>query len=141
MLKPPKVGGAEQLRLFVHQLGFDRCVKILDIHPSTLRGWLRGARPAPQAALQALYWLTDWGYSVACSEAHWSHQFMLYKVRELEARLAALRSGRPMRDVPVLAGRNDPLVTAGDRYLHHPRQMEIGHVVGRETVSLSQLAQ
>ena len=93
MLKPPKVGGAEQLRLFVHQLGFDRCVKILDIHPSTLRGWLRGARPAPQAALQALYWLTDWGYSVACSEAHWSHQFMLYKVRELEARLAALRSG------------------------------------------------
>lgn len=92
MLKPPKVGGAEQLRLFVHQLGFDRCVKILDIHPSTLRGWLRGARPAPQAALQALYWLTDWGYSVACSEAHWSHQFMIYKVRELEARLAAMRS-------------------------------------------------
>lgn len=93
MLKPPRVGGADQLRLFVDELGFDQACKILDVHPSTMRGWLRGARQCPKAALMALYWLTSYGYSDACSEAHWTHQFMLYKVRELEGRLDWLRSG------------------------------------------------
>ncbi len=83
MLKPPKPAGAEQLRLYVHELTFERCVKILDVHPSTLRGWLREARPVPQAALKALYWLTHWGFSAACSEAHWSHQVLLGQVRQV----------------------------------------------------------
>lgn len=90
MLKPPKVGGAAQLRLFVDEIGAERACKVLDIHPSTLRGWLREARPVPQAALQALYWLTSYGFGDACSEAHWSHQFAMYKIRQLEDRLAHL---------------------------------------------------
>jgi len=94
MLKPPKVGGAAQLRLFVDELGADRSCKILQIHPTTMRGWLRDARPVPQAPLQALYWLTSYGFGDACSEAHWSHQFAMYKIRELEERLAAMRSGQ-----------------------------------------------
>jgi hypothetical protein len=92
MLKPPKVGGAGQLRLFVQELGFEWACQVLEIHPSTMRGWLREARPVPQAAMQALYWLTSWGFSDACSEAHWSHQFMLYKVRQLEERIEAMKA-------------------------------------------------
>lgn len=90
MLKPPKVGGADQLRLFVDELGAAWVCQVLQIHPTTLRGWLRDARPVPQAPLQALYWLTSYGFSDACSEAHWSHQFAMYKIRQLEDRLAHL---------------------------------------------------
>lgn len=85
MLKVPRVGGAAQLRLFVEEIGFARACKALKIHENTLRRWLREEIPVPQAALQALYWLTSWGFSEACAEAHWSHQYLLGKVRELEA--------------------------------------------------------
>lgn len=91
MLKPPKVGGAEQLRLFVDELGMDWACKVIATHPTTMRRWLRGATPVPVAVLMALYWLTTYGYSDACAEAHWSHQWLAYKVRELEGRLEAIR--------------------------------------------------
>lgn len=97
MLKPPKVGGVEQLRAFVHQLTFKRACSVLDVSPTTMRRWLRGASPVPQAALQALYWLTDYGYSDACAEVHWSHQYLVGKVRQLQLALcdaaASLRLG------------------------------------------------
>lgn len=87
MLKVPRIGGAAQLRLFVDELGFARSCKILQVHENTMRRWLREETPVPQAAIQALYWLTSWGFSDACTEAHWTHQFMLGKVRALEAAL------------------------------------------------------
>lgn len=96
MLKPPKVGGAGQLRLFVDQLGFDWSCKVLEVHPATMRAWLREARPVPAAALQALYWLTSWGFSDACAEAHWSHQYLAYQVRQLEDRVRTLRTVRSL---------------------------------------------
>ncbi|CAN7403486.1 hypothetical protein LJR129_002498 [Acidovorax sp. LjRoot129] len=85
MLKVPRVRGAAQLRLFVEEIGFVRVCKVLDVHEATLRRWLREESPVPAAPLQALYWLTSWGFADACAEAHWSHQFLLGKVRELEA--------------------------------------------------------
>lgn len=88
MLTVPRIGGAAQLRLFVEEIGFDRACKAVDVHAATMRRWLRDAVPVPKAALQALYWLTSWGFSDACSQAHWSHQYLAGKVRELEARLA-----------------------------------------------------
>ena len=85
MLKVPRIGGAAQLRLFVEELGFDQACKAVGCHPSTMRRWLRDEVSPPAAVLQALYWLTSWGFADACSEAHWSHQFLLGKIRELEA--------------------------------------------------------
>lgn len=85
MLKVPRIGGAAQLRLFVEEIGFARACKALQVHENTMRRWLREETPVPQAAIQALYWLTSWGFSDACTEAHWTHQFMLGKVRALEA--------------------------------------------------------
>jgi hypothetical protein len=38
--------------------------------------------------MQALYWLTTWGFTDAAAEVHWSHQMLLMRVRELEAALA-----------------------------------------------------
>ena len=84
MLKPPRIGGAAQLRLFVDELGFARACRIVDVHENTMWRWLREETPVPQAAIQALYWLTSWGFSDAASEAHWTHQHMLAKVRELQ---------------------------------------------------------
>jgi len=99
MLKPPKVGGADHLRLFVHEIGTERACAILDVHPTTMRRWLRGAVPVPQAALQALYWLTSYGFSDAFAEAHWTHAHLLHQVRELRAQLlqASVRSVRVPR--------------------------------------------
>jgi hypothetical protein len=88
MLKEPRIGGAAQLRLFVHEIGFERACKVVDVHAATMRRWLRDAQPVPAAALQALYWLTHWGFSDAAAEVHWSHQYLVVKVRELEAALA-----------------------------------------------------
>lgn len=88
MLKVPRIGGAAQLRLFVGEIGFAQACKVLEVHENTLRRWLREETPAPAAAMQALYWLTSWGFADACSEAHWTHQFLLGKVRQLEAALA-----------------------------------------------------
>lgn len=85
MLKVPRIGGAAQLRLFVEELGFEHSCKLLDVHAATMRRWLRDASPVPQAALQALYWLTSWGFSDAAAEVHWSHQILLMRVRTLEA--------------------------------------------------------
>ncbi len=85
MLKPPRVGGEAQLRLFVDDLGFAWACKAINVHETTMRRWLRGTVPVPQAALQALYWLTSWGFSEACTEAHWSHQYLVGKVHRLEA--------------------------------------------------------
>lgn len=87
MLKQPRIGGAAQLRLFVQELGFERACKVVACDPSTMRAWLREARPVPPAALQALYWLTHWGFSDACAEAHWSHQYLVHKVQALERAL------------------------------------------------------
>lgn len=132
MLKPPKVGGAGQLRLFVDQIGFDRSCKIIDVHPATMRAWLRESRPVPKAALMALYWLTDWGYSDACAEAHWSHQFTLSKMRGLDTRVERLRelvslswrtpvfdqdAGNPAKLLHVV-GDHDPIVHHGDACNH-----------------------
>ncbi|MES2483785.1 MAG: hypothetical protein V4609_17510 [Pseudomonadota bacterium] len=88
MLKPPKLAGAGQLRLFVDELGFEWACKCVDVHPSTMRRYLREATPVPQAVLQALYWLTRYGFTDAAAEVHWSHQYLVCKVRELEAALA-----------------------------------------------------
>ena len=84
----PRLRGASQLRLFVHELTFNRTCKILAVHPTTLRRWLRDDPEPPQAALQALYWLTSYGFSDAESQVHWSHQFLVHKVRQLERRLS-----------------------------------------------------
>jgi hypothetical protein len=85
MLKVPRIGGAAQLRLFVEELGFAWACKCIDVHPATMRRWLREETPVPAAALQALYWLTKWGFSDAQAEVHWSHQYLVHKVRQLEA--------------------------------------------------------
>lgn len=88
MLKVPRIGGAAQLRLFVEEIGFARACTVLQVHENTMRRWLREATPVPAAAIQALYWITSYGFADACAEAHWSHQFLCGKVRELEARLS-----------------------------------------------------
>lgn len=88
MLKVPRIGGAAQLRLFVDELGFDPACKALQVHANTMRRWLREETPVPAAALQALYWLTSWGFSEACAEAHWSHAYLVGKVHQLEERIA-----------------------------------------------------
>lgn len=97
MLKPPKLGGAGQLRLFVETIGTAAACEILDVHPTTMRRWLRGAVEPPRAVLHALYWLTPWGFSDACAEAHWSHAFLLGKVADLETALAAARREKSRR--------------------------------------------
>lgn len=90
MLKAPRVAGAAQLRLFVDQIGFAASCEAVDVHPATMRKWLRDAAPVPRAALSALYWLTTWGFTDAAAEVHWSHQALLSKVRELERQLGQL---------------------------------------------------
>lgn len=85
MLKVPNIGGAAQLRLFVEELGFDRACQAVKVHPTTMRRWLREESEPPQAAVQALYWLTSWGFTDAAAEVHWSHQHLVFRVRELEA--------------------------------------------------------
>lgn len=87
MLKKPRIGGAAQLRLFVDELGFERACQVVGVHDCTMRRWLREAVPVPPAVMQALYWLTQYGFSDAAAEVHWSHQFLLGKVRHLEAAL------------------------------------------------------
>ncbi len=110
MLKPPRIGGEAQLRLFVDELGFDQACQAIDVHPTTLRRWLRGTVPVPQAALQALYWLTHWGFSDAASEVHWSHQALVCKVRALEA---------------ALAWRAPPTLAANEPVYHGPRLVAV----------------
>lgn len=88
MLTVPRIGGAAQLRLFVEELGFAQACKAVAVHPTTMRRWLRGDPEPPQAPLQALYWLTSWGFSDACSQAHWSHQVLVGRLRALQAREA-----------------------------------------------------
>lgn len=87
MLKAPKLGGAGQLRVFIDELGFAPACAAVDVHPATMRKWLREAAPVPQAALQALYWLTSYGFSAAAAEVHWANQILSARVRELERRL------------------------------------------------------
>lgn len=87
MLKVPQLGGADQLRLFVDELGFAWACQVVDVHPTTMRRWLRGTTEPPQAVLQALYWLTAYGFTAAAAEVHWSHQYLAGRVRELEAAL------------------------------------------------------
>lgn len=96
MLIPPRLRGAEQLRLFVHELTFDRTCQVLKVHPTTLRRWLRDDPEPPQAALQALYWLTSYGFSDAAAQVHWSHQYLAARVRQLE-QLLAFRAGDDWR--------------------------------------------
>jgi hypothetical protein len=88
MLKPPSVAGAAQLRLFVEELGFEWACRVVDVHPSTMRRWLRESSPVPLAVLQALYWLTAYGFTDAAAEVHWSHAYLLHRVEQLESALA-----------------------------------------------------
>lgn len=90
-LKPPRIGGAAYLRDFIHDIGFERACKIIDVHPSTMRRWLREDPPPPQTALQALYWLTGWGFQDAFSDCHWAHQANTLRVRQLQAQLDATK--------------------------------------------------
>ena len=46
-----------------------------------------GTAIPPQPELQALYWLTVKGYTDACAQAHWSHQYLCFKTARLEAAL------------------------------------------------------
>ncbi len=85
MLKPPRLNGIEHLRLFVSFLTIERACKIVDVHPATMRRWLRGSAPIPTAALQALYWLTPWGFSDAFSESHQTHRYLTWRLRQMES--------------------------------------------------------
>lgn len=88
MLKNPKVRGLAQLRLFVEEMGFRQACRAIAVHESTMRRWLRGQVEPPISAVQALYWLSSYGFSDAAAEVHWSHQFLLSRVRQLEAQVA-----------------------------------------------------
>lgn len=88
MLKTPKVRGLNQLRLFVEEMGFRQACRAIAVHETTMRRWLRGQVEPPISAIQALYWLSSYGFSDAAAEVHWSHQFLLSRVRQLESELA-----------------------------------------------------
>lgn len=88
MLKVPRIGGSAQLRLFADELGFDQACRAVQVHATTMRRWLRDDGDLPASALQALYWLTSWGFSDAAAEVHWSHAYLAHCVRELQAALA-----------------------------------------------------
>ncbi|MBN9407635.1 MAG: hypothetical protein J0H69_00670 [Burkholderiales bacterium] len=121
-LKPPKVGGPAELRLFVDDVGgLTRACKLIDVSEATMRRWLREDGRPPLAALQALYWLTKWGFSDACSEAHWSHQYLLGKIRQLEACLAF--------EAPVRRAANEPM------FHQPPGRVRTGWRGGRRRVS------
>lgn len=92
MLQKPKLRGCGDLKTCVDDIGFTRACQLIDVHESTMRRWLRDSPEPPQAALQALYWLTKWGYGDACSKAHWTHQYNMSKIKHLEERLFRLRA-------------------------------------------------
>ena len=100
MLKMPRLAGAAQLRLFVEEIGFERACKVVQTHPTTMRRWLREASPVPQAVLQALYWLTSYGFSDAFAEAHWTHQELLHRLRQARAELPDRLHDAPAANEP-----------------------------------------
>lgn len=68
MLKMPKVGGQETLRLFLADIPRSRWLEILGVNQRTLRRWLAPGGKPPAMALQALFWHTRWGDSQIESE-------------------------------------------------------------------------
>ena len=78
------------------------------------RRWLRGDVPVPQAALQALYWLTHWGLEDAECSLDWRFKLMRVRVECLEEALGY----RPKVNIDAA---NDPVFQ-----LHPPLHLVAG---------------
>lgn len=61
---PKDIFSAEFFALMVHETTMERTSKLLGVHQTTLRRWLRGATPVPRVVSMALFWETRWGRSV-----------------------------------------------------------------------------
>lgn len=65
MISAPKsIAGLEVFSMFVDELGQETACKMLEVHRTTMRRWLRGAVPVPRMAVLALYWETKYGRSL-----------------------------------------------------------------------------
>lgn len=85
MITAPKDAfSSEFFALMVHELTAARTIKLLDVHPTTLRRWLRGSVPIPKAACLALFWESRWGRSVIDSDHLYEVQLMRQRIRILE---------------------------------------------------------
>lgn len=53
---PKEIFSTEFFGLMVHEMTMERTTKLLGVHETTVRRWLRGAVPAPRAVFLALFW-------------------------------------------------------------------------------------
>jgi hypothetical protein len=85
MITAPKDAyGVEFFSLMVHELTMKRVCALLDVHPTTVLRWLRGAVPVPKVACLALFWESRWGRSVIDSDHLNEIQLMRQHIRILE---------------------------------------------------------
>lgn len=103
MLLPPRLRGPNDLRAIVDAIRFNRSCQLVDVTPTTMRRWLRGATPVPTAPLQALYWLSPFGASDAFAAAHYVHQHLTWRLRTLES----IKTGTT--SIPAVLPANDPV--------------------------------
>lgn len=85
MISAPKdIFSSEFFALMVHETTMERTSKLLGVHPTTLRRWVRGATPVPKTAAMALFWETRWGRSVIDCDHLAELNLMRQRIRILE---------------------------------------------------------
>jgi DNA-binding transcriptional regulator YdaS (Cro superfamily) len=85
MISAPKdIFSSEFFALMVHETTMERTSKLLGVHPTTLRRWVRGVSPVPKIAAMALFWETRWGRSVIDCDHLAELNLMRQRVRILE---------------------------------------------------------
>ncbi len=81
MISAPKsIGGINDFKIMVDQLGYAFVLRHLAINRTTLTRWLSGSSTVPRAAVLALYWECHWGRQLVDSDHLFEVQLLHQKI-------------------------------------------------------------
>ncbi|MBT9466785.1 hypothetical protein [Hydrogenophaga sp.] len=84
---PKEIFSSEFFDLMVHEMTVERTAKLLGVHETTVRRWLRGAVPIPRVVFLALFWESRWGRSIIDCDHHAELNLMRQRIGILEAQV------------------------------------------------------
>lgn len=84
---PKEIFSTEFFRLMVHEMTMERTTKLLGVHETTVRRWLREAVPVPRVVFLALFWESRWGRSIIDCDHLAELNLMRQRIRILETQV------------------------------------------------------
>ena len=105
LLPVPNVEGVSAKILVEAMGGKAYAAQCLKVGEDLISLWMSGEVEAPFSAKVAMYWQSNYGFSLAFSESHWAHEYNCALKNEARARVEILEQAMKRAGLPLPPGR------------------------------------